>query len=536
MLKKIAVAVIAVLLFGLGAHPAAADGGTWDFWLSEGGRGNTSDSHFTRMVPQNGGFGSDATCYTLTTGDCSEAALAALGANVWAQIQMPLCQSDVQDFCIEGAQIYHNGSQPQDATFVESTFANSPKIYADAAHGIPEGGEPLIFNSSTEVSNNGSHDFLVQVFVNYSIEGPNYVATMREVKISAYPVIALGGGNYYVQKFDPATRVGLSIRMPNEVGGWFKGRLADVHTSITPFDETNYRMKIDALNVSIPEPKVHLDSQQFAAFQTASGHDIYPGGAFHANEGMSAEGDGDFKDLDLMKPFANDTNDSVDTAWYLSSFASALKPECQSSGVGLTGLVATNAAVYTGAPPQLGAQGLSYQVGGLHFMPDGVTAAQGNYDLLLREDVARCIYGLADTGTLFGSTTVQDGASVNPATVSFGIDSGYVHFSATGFHFSKPIITSKLSSNEIVALKNFAAAKSKFSGSLALGKNIKLTLTGLPSSTTRTIQWYSGTKKITGAKAATLKVVKTLVGKKISVVVTLSKNGYVTKKLTLRFN
>jgi choline kinase len=69
---------------------------------------------------------------------------------------------------------------------------------------------------------------------------------------------------------------------------------------------------------------------------------------------------------------------------------------------------------------------------------------RGSYDLVMRSDVARCVYGFTKApinATL--SITSNDGVP-QVATVVVGERNGWLYLQAKNFEFSSPVITAKL--------------------------------------------------------------------------------------------
>jgi hypothetical protein len=116
------------------------------------------------------------------------------------------------------------------------------------------------------------------------------------------------------------------------------------------------------------------------------------------------------------------------------------------SGKGFTGVIGTNAVVYSDGPPKFDQveQSLNYTVGASHFDSKG-ELFKGYYQLNLRSDVARCLYG-------FGSAPIQAKIEVSSsdgtptvATTVINESEGWLKMTASGFTFSTPKIKVKLS-------------------------------------------------------------------------------------------
>ncbi|NBO09368.1 MAG: hypothetical protein EBV30_08490 [Actinobacteria bacterium] len=57
---------------------------------------------------------------------------------------------------------------------------------------------------------------------------------------------------------------------------------------------------------------------------------------------------------------------------------------------------------------------LSYQVASPHFLPDGATAFKGTYNLIMRSDVARCLYKFSSTISCVKGKTLKKVTAVKP--------------------------------------------------------------------------------------------------------------------------
>jgi hypothetical protein len=114
---------------------------------------------------------------------------------------------------------------------------------------------------------------------------------------------------------------------------------------------------------------------------------------------------------------------------------------CLQFSKGILGQVSTNATVYSISAPLWDAatDSLSFTVAAPSFDSDG-EKKKGVYDLVLREDIAKCLWGkdLAKTSAKIEILN-SDGTS-QIATTVFKVSNGYAYFRAAGFHFSVPKI------------------------------------------------------------------------------------------------
>ena len=121
---------------------------------------------------------------------------------------------------------------------------------------------------------------------------------------------------------------------------------------------------------------------------------------------------------------------------------------CTKNAKTLAGVVSTNSTAYLPGPPvfdkSIGA--LDYQVLGPHFLKDK-SINEGTYNLILNNEVARCIYGF--TPAPIGATISVLGAdgTNRVATTLVTQDKSFLKLQAAGFTFSDPIVRVKVSQN-----------------------------------------------------------------------------------------
>jgi hypothetical protein len=90
---------------------------------------------------------------------------------------------------------------------------------------------------------------------------------------------------------------------------------------------------------------------------------------------------------------------------------------------------------------------LTYKVAGAHHLADGVTLFKGSYDLVLRTEFARCLYGFSNAPISAKVSVVStDGSTQDIATESLREDAArqWLYLSAKNFTFSAPTIKVKL--------------------------------------------------------------------------------------------
>ena len=157
-----------------------------------------------------------------------------------------------------------------------------------------------------------------------------------------------------------------------------------------------------------------------------------------------------FNQLKLWAGFIGDKAAAIPSQWSVRTLSYSemeSAPKCIKDGVGVTGIVATNASAYAEGPPSYNTatSTLNYKVAAPHYEKDGTTVFNGRYDLVLRSDIAKCLYGVSDGASeATVSVTGEDGVAKSAAT-AFTFKDGWFKFSASGFTHSAPTVKVKLS-------------------------------------------------------------------------------------------
>ena len=150
-----------------------------------------------------------------------------------------------------------------------------------------------------------------------------------------------------------------------------------------------------------------------------------------------------FEELRLWLPTVHDTMSALPSAWnFKMTSKNALNNSnaCFRDGSGLKGIVTTNATLYSESPPVLINSTLQYKVAAPHFNKNG-SDFKGTYNLVIRSDVARCIYGFTSAPIQASIEVVTENGAESVATTSISESNGWLSLSAYNFGFSAPTIT-----------------------------------------------------------------------------------------------
>jgi hypothetical protein len=86
---------------------------------------------------------------------------------------------------------------------------------------------------------------------------------------------------------------------------------------------------------------------------------------------------------------------------------------------------------------------LVYKVAAPHYSSNG-DVFKGRYNLTMRSDIARCVYGFSKAPIKAELSIVSADGSPQLATTVLGEKNGWVFLSAANFEFSAPVIKAKL--------------------------------------------------------------------------------------------
>lgn len=158
--------------------------------------------------------------------------------------------------------------------------------------------------------------------------------------------------------------------------------------------------------------------------------------------------------LKLWIPYIEDKATALLSYWTVRTLTPGEmegSSKCFQDSRGVTGIVTTNATQYSAGPPAFSKEDgtLNYVVAAPHYGTKGEDF-KGSYDLVMRSDVARCVYGFSKApinATI--SITSADGKP-QVATTVIGERKGWLYLQAKNFEFSAPIIKAKLTQEVVV--------------------------------------------------------------------------------------
>lgn len=265
----------------------------------------------------------------------------------------------------------------------------------------------------------------------------------------------------------------VTVRLSQTPVGWLHGRLdspkisiaTDAATSVTTID-------VQGAPVVVPIVKTgYLWAQVPANLQAvyAKG-DLWPksrdyGGSSNSDSPAnlaipekrritykpSPSGPPGIEELKAWLPLVSDKATANISTWGIRTLNSTEMKgvsTCFTKDKTLSGLVTTNATQYSAGPPALNKQtsSLDYQVAAPHLTTTG-TVFKGVYHLLVRSDVARCIYGFGKAPLKATISVVEENGATAVATTNVSEADGWLRMSAAGFTHSAPTIRATLAAS-----------------------------------------------------------------------------------------
>ena len=388
-------------------------------------------------------------------------------SSLQAFVVLPPCSELIKASCIEGLEMgISNDLRPAKMVGL---------VKAPSQPARPEENLPMAGTASLWHSNEASEtlNFAVNVVVTYDWVGGGFRAGRFEASVTPYSVKT---GNYTAftqtvrvlpngrsqaggavdqscvwqedgkcgvrEDFPQGVQARLTIRLDSQVGGWFKGRLNEPRFEVTRLDAKTNRVAVTGKSAVVPQIVAGvMKTKANAAVQdlfSKAKQPGYVGGYVNAR----ADYPNTPEFISAFRDYASDKAQGVLSLWSFGSFSAGANP-CLSDTSKLLGLVTTNASAYEGQSPQFVDGSLNYKVSGYHYLPDG-SLNLGTYDLIMRKETARCLYGFSSAPISASVSVTSDSGTENVATTNFTEEGDWDHFSAYGFTFSNPKIQVKL--------------------------------------------------------------------------------------------
>ena len=288
---------------------------------------------------------------------------------------------------------------------------------------------------------------------------------------------------------------GLSFKLHEKIAGWLHGRLTDAQSTISTNATGDQLLTIQGKPSIIPgifgwakKSEYPPTLKAFYQKQDQTNNDAnglgWPSIDGKTNNGpeglpysIMKEGfgydEGSFAEVLAWIGALGDKAAYDQSVWSVRTLSGGTGQDCWKNTNTLSGIVSTNSTMYVGAPPTFdkASQSLDYKVVSPHYLKDG-TEFKGSYDLVIKSDVARCIYGFTSAPVSATISIVSADGTSQIATTTFTEKDGWMYLTARNFTFSSPTVrvTLKQASSENkseiktpakVAIKKITCTKGK---------------------------------------------------------------------------
>lgn len=446
------------------------------FFIAEDNATQSFSEHIARGTNSTGEYG-DWWCADYTTGDCdpfkANGKYLITGFNI-----LPACVSGTQNDCVAGMSIVTADGVAHPGTFVRQV--NGFTFPADPTRGLTAGSTVSLWDVPGAPNTGGNTTYAVNTRIKFTFneslgryQTESMVSTIAPYRLvtgsqyramEAYSVpaskdmhgragVAIEGVAHdciwneaghcgVLQEFSSGDRAKLALHVSNQIGGWFKGRLAQPAISVSKFSETNNAIEVDAEPVSVPrmEAIVTKESAPANVLELYQHSGLY--GALWSGESAYtiSAGEDAFSYLNAFRTAARDTAVGTTNMWSFATVESATQNSCLADKSRVLGFVTTNSMVYDGGIPSFDNGSLNYRVAGMHYLPGGTEPVQGSYDLVMRSDAARCLYRFTSAPLQASVSIFSDGGTEKVAVSTMNERDGWLTLSSKGFTFSSPTI------------------------------------------------------------------------------------------------
>jgi hypothetical protein len=272
--------------------------------------------------------------------------------------------------------------------------------------------------------------------------------------------------------FPTAVKFRVTVDLTTEPNGWFHGRMKDPEVRIEKLDQGGVRLSVEAQPTKQP---VFYWGKKFSDMnieQRAIWNECVPTFNCFSSTRLAwsfpnKEPDGNKRNvqyrprptgeplIDFMAQFLQEVGDKatvMPSAWNIRALSTGEMSKaagCFTTGGGVKGIVTTNATVYSEGPPSFDGSMLQYRVSAPHYTPQG-EEFRGTYNLIMRSDVARCLYGFSSAPIKASIEVFGEGGEKSVATTIVGEREGWLYLAAHNFTFSSPTIKAKITQEALV--------------------------------------------------------------------------------------
>ena len=282
--------------------------------------------------------------------------------------------------------------------------------------------------------------------------------------------------------FPSEMRFRLVVRLGEYPKGWLHGRISNPDISFTDLVAPMKGVQISVTGSTLSLPVVaasfkfsQLPPSLYSDYKNANKWEGFQGRGgccamsraygenwkndltqFNYLSYPSAWSDHGIDELNAWLPFVGDKATANLSTWSvrtLSAKEMAGANTCLKDEKKIAGFVSTNATQYSPGPPRFSKSTgtLDYRVAAPHYRSGGDTFL-GMYNLIMRSDLARCLYGFSKAPLNASISVVDDQGVTTVGTKNVSEKDGWIKIAAYGFGFSSPTIKIKFASGKLKSI------------------------------------------------------------------------------------
>jgi len=253
----------------------------------------------------------------------------------------------------------------------------------------------------------------------------------------------------------------VTVRLSSSPSGWMHGRLDNPTITIESISPKP-AVRLSIIGTTTRVPVVGISQTWQSLSQNLK--DIYSKGGFPGTiygcrwcsedplkntivGSPPPSGSSSIEELKAWIPAVKDKASANINTWSIRTLSKSEMNganKCFDKSNQINGVLMTNATTYSAGPPAFKSGTLTYQVAAPHLMSDG-SVMKGQYNLVIRSEVARCIYGFSSAPLNAEVSVVNSNGEAQIATIIVGERNGWLYLKANNFEFSAPVIKVKLS-------------------------------------------------------------------------------------------
>lgn len=382
------------------------------------------------------------------------------------RVLSPCVTPDDSQDCIEGATISDPNNGIRSLKFQEIIPGNTWP--ADPAHGLGAGSATSLWTDplskdpnagfAVTVLGNADGNFGATSFPIHSFQSS--VVAYRIVTGASYVGVQVipntGGGLTILSEagtgcawaapgrcgvqtdFPNVGSISLTLHVPKSLTGWLYGRLRAPDLKVSSLDQDESRITVSGSPINVPMVSAFAPAAE--ANDAVKMLMSCMNECFHGVVGGDVESSSSlaFLEVDAFRPWIKQQAQIMIPTWSFGSSVDSVG-NCSANSDGIVGVVTTNATIYQGGPPSFGNGILNYKVWAVHYVPDG-EVFRGTYDLIIRSDLARCLYKFSNAPVQAKIEVTTESGNVDVATTTLKEASGWIYLSANNFTFSSPTV------------------------------------------------------------------------------------------------